>query len=341
MQNWIPVTKNEVKITFAKNKSYTNDYGACFLTFPSFATKSFVKTSRNITSRTSQKYKKHNGSCSQWTTIGRWEESKTGEKQRDECHYYNLENILPMTGDELIDKPERHFHKEQKIAFPYLVDGKRHLKFMLETNSGDRKWWQTFTRKREHDKFLPWTSFHPNSSWASSELSTELYRAISLWRDRIVIIATIPERKRTITKEFMIANHFWNILISKNRKSSYLDISVWHRIENIIPSWSPFYIVIFNIGDAITVGNFERIFQFSRNGHWILWLSTFISLTPIMSKNRYGFDEAYDFESECATRVTCVPWDSSRSLWRNVITRKDLFQAFWAISRPTRVTIRM
>ena len=49
-----------------------------------------------------------------------------------------------MTGDELEDKPERHSHKEQKIAFPYLVDGKRHLKFMLETdsggiNSGDRK----------------------------------------------------------------------------------------------------------------------------------------------------------------------------------------------------------
>ena len=146
MQNWIPVTKNEVKITFAKNKSYTNDYGACFLTFPSFATKSFVKTSRNITSRTSQKYKKHNSSCSQWTTIGRWEKSKTGEKQSDECHYYNLENILPMTCDELVDKPERHFHKEQKRAFPYLVDGKRHLKVMLETdfgdmNSGDGKWW--------------------------------------------------------------------------------------------------------------------------------------------------------------------------------------------------------
>ena len=42
-----------------------------------------------------------------------------------------------MTSDELIDKPERHSHKEQKIAFPYLVDGKRHLKVMLETDFGD------------------------------------------------------------------------------------------------------------------------------------------------------------------------------------------------------------
>ena len=42
-----------------------------------------------------------------------------------------------MTGDELEDKPERHSHKEQKIAFPYLVDGKRHLKVMLETDFGD------------------------------------------------------------------------------------------------------------------------------------------------------------------------------------------------------------
>ena len=43
-----------------------------------------------------------------------------------------------MTADELvIDKPERRSHKEQKIAFPYLVDEKHRLKVMLETDSGD------------------------------------------------------------------------------------------------------------------------------------------------------------------------------------------------------------
>ena len=44
-----------------------------------------------------------------------------------------------MTADELVDKPERRSHKEQKIAFPYLVDGKHRLKVMLVTDSGDRK----------------------------------------------------------------------------------------------------------------------------------------------------------------------------------------------------------
>ena len=43
-----------------------------------------------------------------------------------------------MIADELvIDKPERRSHKEQKIAFPYLVDEKHRLKVMLETDSGD------------------------------------------------------------------------------------------------------------------------------------------------------------------------------------------------------------
>ena len=69
-----------------------------------------------------------------------------------------------MTGDELEDKPERHFHKEQKIAFPYLVDGKHHLKVMLKTDFGDinscdinsgQKMMTNFASKREIDRFLP------------------------------------------------------------------------------------------------------------------------------------------------------------------------------------------
>ena len=63
---------------------------------------------------------------------------------------------------------------------------------------------------------------------------------------------------------------------------------MWHRIEDIVPSRSPFNIVIFKESDAITVGNFEGIFQFGRNGHWILRFFTFVSLTPIVSKN--GFE---------------------------------------------------
>lgn len=37
-----------------------------------------------------------------------------------------------------------------------------------------------------------------------TELSIWLYRAMSLWSVLNIIMATIPDRKRTITKEFMI-----------------------------------------------------------------------------------------------------------------------------------------
>ena len=54
----------------------------------------------------------------------------------------------------------------------------------------------------------PLTSFHPVSSWASSLDSSWLYLVMSRARVRSMIIATIPERKRTIMTELMIENQW-------------------------------------------------------------------------------------------------------------------------------------
>jgi hypothetical protein len=52
----------------------------------------------------------------------------------------------------------------------------------------------------------PCTSFQPVSSSTSSAASVALYRLKSRWRVRIMIMATMPERKSTIMSELTIEN---------------------------------------------------------------------------------------------------------------------------------------
>merc|ERR1719421_2726787 len=52
------------------------------------------------------------------------------------------------------------------------------------------------------------TSFHPDSSSSSSFSSTELYSARSRRRVRTMIIATIPESRKTMTSELRMENQW-------------------------------------------------------------------------------------------------------------------------------------
>jgi hypothetical protein len=52
----------------------------------------------------------------------------------------------------------------------------------------------------------PCRSFHPVSSCASSSASSSLYREMSRFRVRTMIIATIPERKSMTSAELATLN---------------------------------------------------------------------------------------------------------------------------------------
>ena len=66
------------------------------------------------------------------------------------------------------------------------------------------------------------TSFQPVSSCASSAVSSWLYLEMSRCRVRIMIMATMPDKKRTIMRELMMENQWiWSSII--NRYVSHLE----------------------------------------------------------------------------------------------------------------------
>mmetsp|Transcript_31073 Transcript_31073/g.53148 ORF Transcript_31073/g.53148 Transcript_31073/m.53148 type:complete len:208 (-) Transcript_31073:543-1166(-) len=90
-------------------------------------------------------------------------------------------------------------------------------------------------------KTSPCTSFQPVSSSTSSVASAWLYRLKSRWRVRIMIIATMPERKRTIIRELMIENQ-WICSSPISRYVSQRDahlISEYSHLTSYVNTTSP------------------------------------------------------------------------------------------------------
>lgn len=134
----------------------------------------------------------------------------------------------------------------------------------------------------------PWTNFQPNSSCASSPHSIWLYRAMSLWSVRSIIIATIPDKNSTMTNELRMLNHW--MLIRKEKKSSkyfwqtmspvsYYLPCVRHWFENVVPTWWPLDCIILHKCYCVRVYNvklFIRSKWFCRNSQWFKWIAIWL-----------------------------------------------------------------